>query len=86
MAAHFQYCDSLWDILCNRLPEGYELGGFSWTISMNTLYMYRNLTLQQKRVISGIESIYRRNMCVVFLFCLFLTHTCLNVLVLSYFL
>ena len=38
MSARFLGVDSLWDILCNHLPEGSELGGCNWTISMHTLY------------------------------------------------
>ena len=83
MAVLFLNRDSIWDILCYRLPEGYdELGVCSWRISMNTIY--GSLTLPTLRAISGVESIFDRNLCMVFVFSLFLTHACLNVFVLSY--
>ena len=47
---------------------------------------YGNLilpTLRQKRVISGVESIFNRHLCVVFVISV-LTHACLNVFLLSF--
>ena len=49
--ARFLGVDSLWDILCNHLPEGSELGGCNWTDSLNILH--ENLTLPTLRAEDG---------------------------------
>ena len=72
MSARFLGVDSLWDILCNHLPEGSELGGCNWTDSLNILHENLTLpTLREKMVIGGVKSIFARNLCVVFVFRLF---------------